>query len=152
MIKIKNNVLIKNIIILLVSGAIAKVIGMIGKIVYTRIAGINVISLYSVITPTFMLIITISQFSFPISISKLSAEEKYDNKDLLKNAYIVGAIINVLLIIVILLFSDLIASMLHNKDLGIVIKTIIVILPFTTISSIQRGFLHGKEDMMPNSV
>ena len=152
MIKIKNNVLIKNIIILLVSGAIAKVIGMIGKIVYTRIAGINVISLYSVITPTFMLIITISQFSFPISISKLSAEEKYDNKDLLKNAYIVGAIINILLIIVILLFSDLIASMLHNKDLGIVIKTIIVILPFTTISSIQRGFLHGKEDMMPNSV
>ena len=39
--------------------------------------------------------------------SNLNFNVKYDNKDLLKNAYIVGAIINILLIIVILLFSDL---------------------------------------------
>ena len=38
MIKFKNNLLIKNIIILLVSGALAKVLGMLGKIIYTRIA------------------------------------------------------------------------------------------------------------------
>ena len=42
MIKFKNNLLIKNIIILLVSGALAKVLGMLGKIIYTRIAGVNV--------------------------------------------------------------------------------------------------------------
>ncbi len=152
MIKFKNNLLIKNIIILLVSGAIAKVLGMIGKIIYTRIAGINVVGLYTMITPTFMLIISLTQFSFPISISKISAEGKYKNNDLLKNAYIIGAIINVILIIVVLFSSTLIAGMLHNKALVPAIMSIAFIIPFVTISSIQRGFLHGKEDMLPASV
>ncbi len=152
MIKLKNNLLIKNIIILLVSGAIAKVLGMIGKIIYTRIAGVNVVGLYAMITPTFMLIISLTQFSFPISISKISAEGKYKNNDLLKNAYLIGAIINVILIIIIFFSSTLIANMLHNKALSPAIMSIAFITPFITISSIQRGFLHGKEDMLPASV
>ena len=117
MIKFKNNLLIKNILILLISGAIAKVIGMLGKIIYTRIAGINIVGLYTLITPTFMLIMTITQFSFPISISKLSAEEKYDNKNLLKNAYVLGFLIDIIIIITILFSSKLIANLLHNSSL-----------------------------------
>lgn len=152
MIKFKNNLLFKNIIILLVSGAISKILGMIGKIIYTRIAGINVVSLYTMITPTLMLIISITQFSFPISISKISAEEKYDNKSLLKNAYILGMIINIILIIIILLSSNITAKLLHNKALTPAIMSISLIIPFITISSIQKGFLHGKEDMLPASI
>lgn len=152
MIKFKNNLLIKNIIILLVSGALAKVLGMLGKIIYTRIAGVNVVGLYTMITPTFMLIISICQFSFPISISKISAEEKYDNKSLLKSAYFVGSIISIILIIILILTSNLIATSLHNKLLAPAILSISAIIPFVMISSVQRGFLHGKEDMLPASV
>ena len=152
MIKFKNNLLIKNIIILLVSGALAKVLGMLGKIIYTRIAGVNVVGLYTMITPTFMLIISICQFSFPISISKISAEEKYDNKSLLKSAYFVGSIISIILIIILLLTSNLIAASLHNKLLAPAILSISAIIPFVMISSVQRGFLHGKEDMFPASI
>lgn len=152
MIKFKNNLLIKNIIILLVSGALAKVLGMLGKIIYTRIAGVNVVGLYTMITPTFMLIISICQFSFPISISKISAEEKYDNKSLLKSAYFVGFIISIILIIILILTSNLIATSLHNRLLAPAILSISVIIPFVMISSVQRGFLHGKEDMLPASI
>lgn len=152
MIKFKNNLLIKNIIILLVSGAIAKVLGMIGKIIYTRIAGVNVVSLYTMITPTLMLIISITQFSFPISISKISAEEKYDNKSLLKNAYLIGLIINIILILILVLSSNFIAKALHNRSLAPAILSISVIIPFVCVSSAQRGFLHGKEDMLPASI
>ena len=152
MIKFKNNLLIKNIIILLVSGALAKVLGMLGKIIYTRIAGVNVVGLYTMITPTFMLIISICQFSFPISISKISAEEKYDNKSLLKSAYFVGSIISIILIIILILTSNLIALSLHNKLLAPTILSISAIIPFVMISSVQRGFLHGKEDMFPASI
>ena len=152
MIKFKNNLLIKNIIILLVSGALAKVLGMLGKIIYTRIAGVNVVGLYTMITPTFMLIISICQFSFPISISKISAEEKYDNKSLLKSAYFVGSIISIILIIILILTSNLIALSLHNKLLAPAILSISAIIPFVMISSVQRGFLHGKEDMLPASI
>jgi len=152
MIKFKNNLLIKNIIILLVSGALAKILGMLGKIIYTRIAGVNVVGLYTMITPTFMLIISICQFSFPISISKISAEEKYDNKSLLKSAYFVGSIISIILIIILILTSNLIALSLHNKLLAPAILSISAIIPFVMISSVQRGFLHGKEDMLPASI
>lgn len=152
MIKFKNNLLIKNIIILLVSGALAKMLGMLGKIIYTRIAGVNVVGLYTMITPTFMLIISICQFSFPISISKISAEEKYDNKSLLKSAYLVGFIISIILIIILILTSNLIAISLHNKLLAPAILSISAIIPFVMISSVQRGFLHGKEDMLPASI
>lgn len=152
MIKFKNNLLIKNIIILLVSGALAKVLGMLGKIIYTRIAGVNVVGLYTMITPTFMLIISICQFSFPISISKISAEEKYDNKSLLKSAYFVGSIISIILIIILILTSNLIALSLHNKLLAPAILSISAIIPFVMISSVQRSFLHGKEDMLPASI
>lgn len=152
MIKFKNNLLIKNIIILLISGALAKILGMIGKIIYTRIAGVNVVGLYTMITPTLMLIISITQFSFPISISKISAEEKYENKDILKNAYIIGFIIDIILMLLVMLSATLIASMLHNKLLTPAILSITIIIPFVTISSIQRGFLHGKEDMLPASI
>ena len=152
MIKFKNNLLIKNIIILLVSGALAKVLGMLGKIIYTRIAGVNVVGLYTMITPTFMLIISICQFSFPISISKISAEEKYDNKSLLKSAYFVGSIISIILVIILILTSNLIATSLHNKLLAPAILSISAIIPFVMISSVQRGFLHGKEDMLPASI
>lgn len=152
MIKFKNNLLIKNIIILLVSGALAKALGMLGKIIYTRIAGVNVVGLYTMITPTFMLIISICQFSFPISISKISAEEKYDNKSLLKSAYFVGSIISIILIIILILTSNLISLSLHNKLLAPAILSISAIIPFVMISSVQRGFLHGKEDMLPASI
>ena len=152
MIKFKNNLLIKNIIILLVSGALAKILGMLGKIIYTRIAGVNVVGLYTMITPTFMLIISICQFSFPISISKISAEEKHDNKSLLKSAYFVGSIISIILIIILILTSNLIATSLHNKLLAPAILSISAIIPFVMISSVQRGFLHGKEDMLPASI
>ena len=149
---LKNNILIKNILILLVSGAIAKIIGMVGKIIYTRIAGVNVVSLYAIVTPTIMLIISITQFSFPISISKLSADNKYNNNSLLKNSYLIGIIVSIIMIIIILLSANLIAGMLHNKELYKVFISTIIIIPFIMVSSVLRGFLHGKECMLPASV
>lgn len=150
--KFKNNLLFKNILILLISGGIAKVIGMIGKIIYTRVAGVNIVSLYALITPTLMLIITITQFSLPISISKLSAEGKYKDNALIKNAYILSFLVDIILMALIVMSSKIIANMLHNSELYKAILSVIVILPFISISSVQRGFLHGKEDMMPAGI
>lgn len=152
MIKFKNNKLFKNIIILLVAGGLSKILGMLSKVIYTRIAGINVVAIYTLITPTLMLIITLTQFSFPISISKISSMDKYDNKNLLFNAYTLGVIVDIILIIFILLISSLIASALNNSELKIPINFICLIVIPTTISSIQRGFLHGKEDMFMPSI
>ena len=86
--------------ILLISGALTKIIGMISKIVYTRISGLKIISLYTLISPCFMLFISLSMFSFPISVSKVCAENKYKDSDLLKNSYFLSIIINIILTII----------------------------------------------------
>ena len=52
----------------------------------------------------------------------------------------------------ILIFAKTIANLLHNNILYKAIISIIFILPLITVSSIQRGFLHGKENMFPASV
>lgn len=152
MIKFKDNKLIKNIIILLISGLITKIIGMFGKIIYTRISGINIVSLYTMLTPTIMLIITICQFSFPLSISKLVAEDKYDDKKILLSAFKIGYIIDIILMILILLLSKKLSIILKNEILFKPILSIIFIIPLITTTSIQRGFLNGKEKMLPNSI
>ena len=54
----KNNKFIKSTIILLVGGFITKILGMIIKIVMTRLIGPNGIGLYMLVMPTFMLLIT----------------------------------------------------------------------------------------------
>lgn len=150
--KIKNNILYKNIMILLITGALSKIIGMISKIMYTRISGIEVIGLFTLISPCFMLFINLSMFSFPISISKICAEDKYKNEDLLKNAYFLSIIINIFLSLIILLTANKIVSLLHNNSLKICVISIILIIPFISINSIQRGFLNGKEDMLMPSI
>ena len=150
--KIKNNILYKNIMILLITGALSKIIGMISKIMYTRISGIEVIGLFTLISPCFMLFINLSMFSFPISISKICAEDKYKNEDLLKNSYFLSIIINIFLSIIILLTANKIVSLLHNNSLKICVISIILIIPFISINSIQRGFLNGKEDMLMPSI
>ena len=67
-------------IILIIGGAITKVLGMLIRIIMTRIVGTEGISLYMLIFPTFSLFMTLSQLGFPIAISKLVAEDKHNNK------------------------------------------------------------------------
>lgn len=152
MIKFKDNKLIKNIIILLISGLITKIIGMFGKIIYTRISGINIVSLYTMLTPTLMLIITICQFSLPLSISKIVAEEKYDDKKILHAAFKIGYTIDIILMTLVLILSKKLSIILKNEILFKPILSIIFIIPFITTTSIQKGFLNGKEKMLPNSI
>ena len=76
------NKFIKSTIILIIGGFITKILGMIIKIVMTRTIGTEGIGLYMLISPTFTLLISIAQLGFPVAISKLVAEDKNNNKNL----------------------------------------------------------------------
>ena len=73
---------IKSTIILIIGGFITKILGMLIKVVNTRLIGLEGLSLYMLIFPTMSLFMSLSQFSLPISISKLVSEDKYNNKNL----------------------------------------------------------------------
>ena len=150
MIKI-NKKIFKNIIVLLTTSALVKLLGMLSKILLTNFTGLEVIKLYTLIVPTFMLVVSISQFSFPISISKIVADNKYDDNDIIKNSLYISLFINIVLSIILFFSANLISKLIGFKELNICIKAIILILPFVSISAIIRGFLYGKENMVYSS-
>ena len=143
---------IKSTIILLIGGFLTKLLGMVLKIILTRKVGTTTLGLYMLIMPTFNLFITLSQGGFPVSISKLVAEDKNNNKKIVFSSIYMSFIITIFLMILLIFISPFIASMLHNENLRIPIMCIGFTLPFISISSIIRGYFFGKENMIPHVV
>ena len=142
---------IKSTIILLIGGLLTKILGMLIKIVMARLIGTKTLSLYMLILPTFTLLISLSQFGFPIAISKLVSENKRNNKRLFFSIIPIVIIINILLMILIGLLSPIISNkLLHNKDTYISILSMSFVIPFTSISSICRSYFFGKQKMFPH--
>lgn len=144
---------IKSTIILIIGGFITKVLGMLIRIISTRIIGLEGIGLYMLVLPTFNLFITIATLSFPVAISKIVAEDKRNNKKIVFGIIPVALVFNFILIILLLIFSPYIANnLLKNSDLYFPILAIAITLPFITLSSIIRGYFFGKEKMIPHVV
>ena len=148
----KNNIFIKSTIILIISGLLTKVIGFIIRIVYTRIIGPYGISLYTIATPTYSLLLTIATLAIPISISKLVAEAKGRSIRILTSAATLILAINAVLILIIFLTHDFIASTMLKEPLASpILIAMVLTLPFVSISSVLKGYFAGKQNMLPHA-
>lgn len=149
----KKSSFIKTSFILIIGGFITKILGMIIRIFINRILDTETIGLYMMIIPTFSLLTSIATFSFPIAISKLISEDKYDNKNIIISLIPITIIINILIIIFLILFSNYISNnLLHDNRLINPIICIGLVLPFISISSILRGYYFGKQRMIPHVI
>ena len=149
----KKSKFIKSSIILIIGGLITKVLGMIIKIIMTRLIGTEGIGIYMILTPTYMLLITIAQLGFPIAISKLIAEEKNNNKNIIFSIIPISIIINIFIILFLLFFGTFISNnLLHEPRTYYGIICMGFVLPFISISSIIRGYYFGKERMIPHVI
>ena len=145
------NKFIKSTIILLIGGLLTKLLGMLIKIVMARLIGTKGLGMYMLILPTFTLLISLSQFGFPLAISKLIGEDTRNNKRLVISILPVLIIINIILIILIILLSPIVSKkLLHNEDIYISILAMSLVIPFTSISSICRSYFFGKQKMFPH--
>jgi len=144
---------IQSTIILIIGGFITKLLGLVIKIIMTRIIGLEGISLYTLIIPTFSLAMTITGMSLPISISKLVSEDKYNNKNILFSTVPISIIIN-LFVITILIFSSefLSINLLHDERCIYPIIAISLTLPFISMSGIIRSYFFGKQRMLPHVI
>ena len=74
--KLVKNKFLTSTLILIISGMSTKLLGMIIRIIFTRIVGTKAISLYTLVMPTYSLFLTISSFAMPTTISKLISEKE----------------------------------------------------------------------------
>ena len=73
------NKFIKSTLILIIGGFFTKMLGMLIKIVLTRLIGTEGIGLYSMIMPTFLLLNSIAQLGLPTALNVLISSNKYNN-------------------------------------------------------------------------
>ena len=146
---LKENTFYKSTFILLVGGIFGKLIGFILKIIITRRLGTEGMGLYSLLTPTNALITTISVFSYSNAISKLVAEQKYDNKSLFISIIPISIILNIFFILIIYLISKPLSISLKNYSLYLPIICLSLTMPFISISAIIKGYFWGKQNMFP---
>lgn len=143
---------IKSTIILVIGGGLTKLLGMIIKIIATRIIGTEGIGMYMLILPTFNLFITLCTLSLPVAISKVIAEDKVNNKKLIFSLIPVIILVDLFLILIIIITAPYISNiLLHDKRLYYPILAISLTLPFISLSSIARGYFFGKERMFPHT-
>ena len=149
----KKNKFIKSTLILVIGGLFTKVLGMLIKIVITRIIGTYGIGIYSLIIPTFMLLNTIAQFGLPTSLNILVAKNNISSKKLVSTACIISLLIDVIIFVILILFGKDIAINLlkeHKCTLGII--SIAFILPFISVSNMLRSYFFGKQRMYPHVI
>lgn len=144
---------VKSTFILIIGGFITKIIGMLIKIVMTRLLGTTGTGVYMLVSPTFMLLISFASLGLPVAISKLVAEDERNNKNLVFLCFPITLFINVLIMIFLVFFSGFISnSLLHEPRIKLGIMCIGFVLPFISISSILRGYFFGKQKMIPHVV
>ena len=140
---------IKSTFILIIGGAITKLMAMIIKIFLTRSIGDNGIGLYMLIMPTFNLFITLCTMSLPTSISKVVSEGKRGKKVVL-SLIPISIIYNIILMLLLIILAPFIANnLLNNPDTYLPIMGISFTLPFICMSSILKGYFYGHEKMFP---
>lgn len=149
----EKNLFIKSTLILIGSGFFTKILGFIIRIVYTRIIGEYGISLYTIATPTYSLLLTIATLAIPISISKLVSENKGRSIRILTSASTLIIFINFILILIIILTHDFIATnLLKEPQAGPILLAFALTLPFVSISSVLKGYFAGKQNMLPHGI
>ena len=147
----KKNIFLKSVILLMIGGLITKIISMLIKIVLARLIGPEGMGIYMLVSPTFTLLIALAQLGFPVAISKLVAEEKGNNKNLIFSVIPISLLLNIIIIIILFFSSGYISTNLLNEPRSYYALICIgLVLPFISISSILRGYFFGKQKMLPH--
>lgn len=147
------NKFVTSTIILILGGFVTKFLGFIIKIVYTRIILEEGVSLYSIIMPTYSLLITIATMAMPLAISKLIAEEKKRSLKIISSSVAIMILINASILSIMFMISKFIAfELLKTKEAYILLLACTVTLPFISISSIIKGYFFGHQRMLPYAI
>lgn len=146
------NKFIKSTLILLIGGIITKLLSFIIRIYFTRNIGSG-IEIYSLVMPTYSLLITITQLGFPLAISSIIAKGEKTGKNIASSIIPISIILNIFLILIVVLSANFLSNnLLHNKEAYYPLLACSLVLPFISIASIIRGYFFGKQQMMPHTI
>lgn len=159
-VKKSGNSFMKNVVILICSQVLIKVLGLIYKLVITNIEGFGDVGVgyYSAGYQIYALLLTLSSIGIPSVISKLVSERlARDDKKGAQRIFIISlrffAMLGLVFSFALYFGSDFIASAILNvPDAAHVMKVLAPAIVFVSISAVLRGYFAGQQNMKPTSV
>ena len=147
------NKFIKSTLILIIGGFFTKLLGLIIKIVLTRLIGTEGIGLYSMIMPTFLLLNSIAQLGLPTALNILISNGRYNTKNLVSTAIIISLSIDFLILLFLIISCNFLSTnLLNDSRLSTSLLSIGFVLPFITISNCLRSYFFAKQRMYPHVI
>ena len=154
------NSFMKNVVILICSQLLIKVLGLIYKLVITNIEGFGDAGLgyYSAGYQIYSLLLTLSSIGIPSVISKLVSEriaigDTKGAQRIFKVAFRFFTTLGLVLSIGLYFGSDFIATNILNvPDVAYVMKVLSPAIVFVAMSAVFRGYFSGQQNMKPTSV
>lgn len=145
--------LLKNLLKILIISSLSKILSLISKIIMTRELGLLSMSIFSLVNPLLLLLLTLSSLSLQTSISVLVAKYPESKKIIFTNSLKITLIISTILMIIIMLTASSIGNFLLKNPLTInSIYGCIFVIPLTSVSSIIKGYFLGKGEIKLTSM
>ncbi|MFD1848660.1 DUF5693 family protein [Oceanobacillus bengalensis] len=148
---------IKGTIILTVATLLSKLFGSIFRVPLQNIAGDEVLGIFSLVYPVYMVALILSVAGIPTAISKLIAEQKTNGEEaniqpIFVTASILALSFGVLSFAFIYLFSSPIAYALGGSSTQLALIVVAATLLIAPYMAVYRGFFQGFGDMGPTAV
>ncbi|WKA57841.1 polysaccharide biosynthesis protein [Planococcus shenhongbingii] len=151
------NTLVKSTLILSVAALLSKILGSLFRIPLQNIAGDEVLGIFTLVYPVYMVALTLSVAGIPIAISKLIAEARAKGDDqriktIFSVSGVLAALFGIISFLLIYAFSHPIAEVLGGpatRPALIVVSCTLLVAPYMAV---YRGFFQGYEDMTPTAV
>lgn len=136
---------------LTIFSVLTRFLGFLYKIYLSRIMSTYELGVYSLTLSVYMVIITVVASSIPLTISKITSNNKNINKEYntpysVTSALILSTIISVILIVLLLICKPLLIWILGGKLGFQIIITLIPSIIFSALYSQIRGYLWGYEN------
>ncbi len=148
---------VKSTLILTIATLLSKVIGSIFRIPLQNIAGDEVLGIFSLVYPVYMVALYLSVAGIPIAISKLIAEARTSQDTAkIKKIYVTARILalsfGVISFTIIYSFSEPIANALGGPSTEIALIIVALTLLVAPYMAVYRGFFQGFGDMRPTAI
>ena len=150
----------KNVLLLMLSEIVVKVLGLVYRLVITNIEGFGDAGLgyYSSGYQIYALLLTLCSIGIPSVISKLVSERlavgnNYGAQRIFKTALKLFTGIGLILSLGLFFGADLIATKILNvPDVAYVLRVLAPAIVFVAMSAVFRGYFSGQQNMKPTSV
>lgn len=148
---------VKSTIVLTIATLLSKIIGSLFRIPLQNIAGDEVLGIFSLVYPVYMVALYLSVAGIPIAISKLIAEANAQKEPpkinkIYSTARILAISFGLLSFSIIFGFSTNIAHALGGPSTEIALIVVALTLLIAPYMAVYRGFFQGYGDMQPTAV